>query len=453
MAPNHLRVVASKLESFREEPFEFVFSVPPRHGKSELVLHWIVWALLRYPELRIAYVTYNISQARRQAQKARRMATAAGLQLINKAEGEWLLETGGGVDWQGIQGTLTGRGYDVIIIDDPVKNRAEAESPTMRERAWAFYQNDCITRLEPGGSFLCIQTRWHEDDLAGRLTKPNPDEDWEGLEYINIPAIQKEGVEGEETAFWPERWPLEALKKRRRLVGSYAWASLYQGQPVPAGSTVFGAPTFFTELPTKYQVGQGLDLAYSEKKASDFSVVVTMLRTLMWVQRDGASVETPEEWFYVRRVVRKQLRADDFKDVLRMERARYPQARCRAYAAGTETGTVDFMRAPTIVNGRMVQRGVDIEMLPPAGNKMVRALPFATAWNDGRVLLPAPELIEDSPAEYEWVPDFLDVVKSFTGVNDAHDDDVDAGAAAYDVLAQSAPRFPTTQIPGAGRRV
>jgi predicted phage terminase large subunit-like protein len=454
MAPHHLSNVARKLERFREEPFEFVFSVPPRHGKSELVLHWIIWALLRNPGLQIAYITYNHTQARRQAQKCRRMAAAAGLRFVNRSDSEWRLEGGGKVVWEGIQGSLTGQGYDVIIIDDPVKNRAEAESPTMRERAWAFYQNDCVTRLEPGSSFLCIQTRWHEDDLAGRLTKADPEEEWEGLEYINIPAIQNEGVDGAEVALWPERWPLDALHKRRLRVGSYGWASLFQGHPVPRGAQVFQDATYFTELPTEgYRVGQGLDLAYTQKKHSDFSVLVTMMRVLMWVQRPGEQGEHQEEWFYVRHVLRRQVRAPAFKDEVRMRRAMWPAAPCRMYAAGTELGALDFFSKDEVVNGKVVSRGIKLEVLPPRGDKHARALDFAQAWNEGRVLVPDPSLLEQNPDEYDWLPDYLDVLKSFTGVKDAHDDDVDASVAAYDVLAQPPLRYPGAAGPSDQRRV
>lgn len=446
MAPRHLTEVAGKLERFREEPFEFVFSVPPRHGKSELVLHWIVWALLRNPGLQIAYVSYNHTQARRQAQKCKRIAAAAGLQLLNRSTREWDLSRGGKVVWEGINGSLTGQGYDVIIVDDPVKNRAEAESPTMRDRAWAFYQSDCVTRLEPGSSFLCIQTRWHEDDLAGRLTKERPDEDWEGLEYINHPAIENEDVDGEEKALWPEQWPIEALKKRKKRVGPYAWASLFQGHPVPRGSTVFGAPTFFTELPTNYRVGQGIDLAYTAKTSADFSAVVTMFATKMAVSTELDPTEQVEEWFYVRHVRRRQVRAPAFLDELRAEHQEFG-GEMRIYASGTERGAVDFMTEDELHNGKVVSRGLPIEVLTAEGDKFTRAINFAAAYNAGRVLVPAPELIEADPVEYDWVNDYLDVLRSFTGVKDAHDDDVDASVAAYDVLATEPVRYPKSSNP------
>lgn len=450
MRPTHLAEVASRLERFREQPFEFVFSVPPRHGKSELVLHWIAWALLRHPDLRIAYVTYNDTQARTQAQKARRIALAAGLEFSNRSESSWRMKGGGVVDWEGVLGTLTGRGYDVIIIDDPVKNRVEAESPTMRERAWAFYQSDCVTRLEPGGSFLCIQTRWNEDDLAGRLTKPNPEEDWDGLENISMPAIANEGVEGEERALWPERWPLEALKKRRQRVGAYAWASLFQGQPRPRGSTVFGQPTFFDELPHSYRVGHGIDLAYTEKTTADLSVVVTMFATRVGISSPLTGEEKVEEWFYVRHVRRKQVRAPEFRDELRAEHAEFG-GEMRIYASGTERGAVDFMTEDRFLNGKLVERGLPIEVLPPKGDKFVRSMELAAAWNAGRVLLPSSELVSGDPVEYGWVNDYLDVMRSFSGVRDAHDDDVDASAAAYDVLTDAPVSYPARSNPSARR--
>ncbi len=432
--PVHLAEVAERLERFREEPFEFVFSVPVRHSKTELILHFIVWAAMQYPGIKIAYVTYSAEQAISKAKRTRAIADAAGLRRDNSAIGQWDTPAGGMIHFLGIAGSLTGKGFDIIIVDDALKSRAEAESPVFRQRAWEFYQNDCITRLEPGGSFICIMARWHEDDLAGRLTTPDPEEDWPGLPYINMPAISNEGTP-EETALWPERWSLDALHTRRKRVGEYAWASLYQGQPRPRGSTVFGDPHFFTELPQYFTVGQGIDLAYSDKTSADWNVMVTLFKAVMMVRAPGDSAEHEEEWFYVRHVIRRQARAPEFRDAVKLERARFPGARLRFYGAGTETGAADWLKKPQVVNGRVVDRGIDIEVLPPRGDKFTRAIGFAAAWNDGRVFVPSPDLVEQNPTEYGWVHDYLDVLRAFSGQGSAHDDDVDASVGAFDLVA------------------
>ena len=429
MAPTHLREVVTKLERFKQEPFEFCFSVPPRHGKSQLLLHFIVWALLKHPELDICYVTYNADQAEAQGRIGLTIAESAGLNLTTANAGRWQTSKNRWVQFTGIDGSVTGRGYDLVIIDDAHKNRAEAESPRMRERAWAFYQNDLSTRLEPGGSFISVGTRWHEDDLNGRLLRQDAEGDWEALPGVNIPAILDEDTPSER-ALWPQRWPLEALKKRRRRVGAYAWASLFQGRPVPRGSTVFGEPTFYTELPKHYRVGQGLDLSYTEKKTSDYSVIVTIMRE---IGADGLKTENAK--YYVTRVIRKQQRAPDFKREARLERTRYPSAKCRIYAGGTETGAIDFLRRKDIGPDGKPQPGLSFEVMAAKGDKFTRAIAFAAAWNDGRVLLPAPELAAADPIRFGWVHEFIDELRAFTGTGkDANDDQVDAAVAAFDVL-------------------
>lgn len=451
MAPRHLAAVAGKLERFREQPFRFVFSIPPRHGKSQLIFHWIAWALLRNPKLRIAYVTANKHLAAIQAQLCRRMCVTAGIRFTNHGETTWYVKGGGSVAWEGVNGTLVGRGFDVVVIDDSTKNRVEAESPTMRDRAWAFYQSDCVTRLEPGASFLCIQARWHADDLAGRLTRANGEENFRALEYVNTPAIRNEGAEGAEQALWPEGgWDLGALKLRKQDVGSYSWASLYQGQPRPRGSTVFGPPTFYDELPRAYRVGLGVDLAYTEKTSADFSVVVTMFASRVAVSSAQGEAERVEDWFYVRHVRRKQVRAPQFREELRAEYEEFG-GEMRIYAAGTERGALDFMTDDIMDGRKLVARGLPIEVLPPNGDKFTRAIPFAAAWNAGRILVPSPELVRSDPVEHEWVSPFLDVVMGFSGINDARDDDVDSAVAAYDLLADHVVRYPVASNPSTRR--
>ena len=430
ITPEHLAPAIDRLQNFETTPFEFVFSVAPRHGKTELILHFIVWALIRNPSLNICYVTYSSQAAEEKSRRALAIADSAGLKLTARSMNRWATAQNEHVIWTGVGGPVTGKGFDVCVVDDPVKNRAEAESMPYRERAWDFYQSDLATRLEPGGSFVCVQTRWHSDNLAGRLTKDDADEDFEGLDYVNVPAILDEGTE-DERALWPERWSLALLEKRRRRVGEYAWSSLFMGRPRPRGATVFGDPSFFSALPVHFKAGQGLDLAFTEKKTADWSAVVTML--LVRLRNPGTGEVT--EHFYVRRVVRRQKQAPDFKRDLRNERNKFPQARIRWYASGTESGVAQFLVKPEHVQGGRALPGItNLQVLPPKGDKFTRAIPFAAAWNEGRVLVPAPELVEANPAEFGWVNDFLDELRAFTGVKDAHDDQVDAAVAAFDVL-------------------
>lgn len=428
MSPVHLADAGKLLQHYRERPFEFVFSVPPRHGKTVMVTHFIVWALIQDPTLCIAYVSYSARQAQDMGAKALKIAHAAGLRLSRETRGAWETPEGGLVHWEGVNGALTGRGYNVGIIDDPVKNRVEAESPVHRERAWGFMRSDLYTRLEAGGrgrhdpSVAVIQTRWHADDLAGRLTQGDVEEEIDPWHTINIPAILDEGTESERALCEP-LISLARLKKTRRRVGPYAWSSLYQGHPMPRGMSVFGDPTFFVAEPKRYRPGMGLDLAYTSKTSSDHSVVVTMLHEA----QTGA--------YYVVRVRRRQKTAPEFKDEIRQALSEFPGAPIRIYASGTEKGATDFLRVQDVDARGQRRPGLAVQVLAPKGDKFTRAVPFAAAWNDGRVAIPAPELVSAQPGKYGWVNDYLDELKVFTGTSDASDDQVDASAAAFDVLA------------------
>ncbi len=308
-----------------------------------------------------------------------------------------------------------------------MKNRVEAESPVLREKAWNVFRSDLYSRLQRGGrdnavepSIGVIQTRWHVDDLAGRLTKGDEDEDFAPWHTINIPAIANEGT-GEERALWAALVPLKRLQKIRRTVGPYAWSSLYQGQPRPRGGTVFETPSVWTQLPKVFRVARCLDLAYTTKTLSDFSVLVDAL-VAPGFDRHGH----PCECFYVVNVLRKQQRAPDFQAALRRHvGARWSHAPIGRYgASGPEAGAVDMLRAGPDGVKQLVR-------VQAVGDKYVRAQPYAAAWNAGRVLVP-----EDSRA-FPWVDEFVAEHMDFTGLKDAHDDQVDAGAAMHDSAARS----------------
>lgn len=401
-SPVHLRPLTDLLERAAQEPVRFCFSVPPRHGKSETVLHWFAWLLAQEPRLRLAYVTYGDDFAREQVAKAKRIAQRAGVDLGGIDQAGYFTTTAGGcVRGVSVQGQLTGRGYHVIVVDDPHKSRQEAESATVRKRVIDGFTDDIATRLEPTGtSIIVVHTRWHVSDLIGHLTKER------GWEYVNLPAVDDDGH-----VLAPHLWPIERL--RPFMANAYSWASLYQGQPRARGAEVFQSPTtcFLRDVPNG-RATIGIDLAYTAKTQADKSVAVVLVEA----PREGADGE--RTWF-VADVVRRQCAAPDFVADLKRLRASWPGARMRWYASGTEKGAADFI----------VRSGVPIEVLPPKGDKFVRAQPASAAWNDLRIIVP-----RDAP----WSADFLDVVTRFTGINDPEDDDVDALAAAYDL--HDAPR-------------
>jgi predicted phage terminase large subunit-like protein len=402
--PTHLRPLTDLLERAAQEPVRFCFSVPPRHGKSQTLLHWFAWILRQEPRARLAYVTYGDDFAREQVAQAKRIALRSGVTIgdIDQA-GYFTTPEGGCVRGVSVQGQLTGRGYHVVVVDDPHKNRQEAESATVRKRVIDGFTDDISTRLEPSGtSIVVVHTRWHVSDLIGHLTNDR------GWDYVNLPAVDEDG-----NVLAPDLWPLDRL--RPFMANGYSWASLYQGQPRARGAEVFQTPAtcYLADVP-RGRAAIGIDLAYTAKTQADKSISLVLVEGPKR-DPDGARI------FYVADVLRRQCAAPDFVPDLKRHRTSWPGARMRWYAAGTEKGAADFI----------IRSGVPIEVLPPKGDKFVRSQPVSAAWNDGRIIV---------PRDASWSADFLDVVTRFTGVNDPEDDDVDALASAYDVLDAPPPK-------------
>ncbi len=402
--PRHLAPLIEVLEGIlRGEQHRVVVHTPPRHGKTETLLHWVAWGLRQRPDLQFGYASYADDIASSKSRIAQDLAVQAGVQLRTSAVSEWLTEYRGGFRAVGVNGGLTGHGLNIGIIDDPVKDRLQAESATYRERVWDWFQSVFATRMEPGGSVIVNMARWHPEDLAGKLVKA-------GWRYICLPAISDEGK-----ALWPERWSVDSLRDKRETIGEYNWASLFQGSPRPRGGSVFGDPHSYSELPSEFRTAIGVDLSYTAKKHADYSVALTMRHAKVG----------KDDRYYITDIRRRQVRAPDFRRELVQLHKKHPSARWRTYAAGTEMGSVDFIREDE-------NDPVPLEALPAKGDKFTRAMPFAAAWNAGKVLLPENAI---------WLNEFITEIIGFTGVDDAHDDQIDAAAAAFDALDQGSGEY------------
>lgn len=392
-APNHLAPLVRVIESTLECSRKVVVATPPQHGKTETCLHGLVWLLQREPTRRHAYVTYETDRAQKLSAKAQTIATNAGL-VWSGTRKSWKIADGGSVFATGLDSGLTGEAVDgVMVVDDPVKDVVEANSATYRQRAEDWFNAVALTRIHPGASAIVIQTRWHPDDLAGRLIA-------RGWEHITLPAISHEGK-----ALWPEERPLPWLKSQREAIGEYAWAALYEQQPRPRGANVFGDVHLYDPglLMPGRKVALGVDTAYSEHTYSDFSVGLVMAK---WGDK-----------FYVLEVDRAQIKAPAFKQRLDALKQRHSCTRSRWYTSTTESGLALMLGISPVL---------------AKTDKFVRAQKYAAAWNAGRVVCPA-----GAP----WLNDFVAEHVAFTGVDDLHDDQVDAGAAAFDELESPAPSY------------
>ena len=224
-----------------------IISMPPRHGKSELSSKYFpAWYLGHFPDNRVILAGYEADFAAQWGYKARNILTEYGQRLYgvsvsnnSSAKDRWDIEGhSGGMNTAGVGGAITGKGAHLLIIDDPVKNAEEANSKTYRDKTYEWFISTAYTRIEPGGSVVIIMTRWHEDDLAGRLLKEEPDK-WT---HLNLPAIAEENdMLGRNVgeALFPRRYNLEALVEIKRTQGAYWFNALYQQRPAAIEGAMF----------------------------------------------------------------------------------------------------------------------------------------------------------------------------------------------------------------------
>lgn len=231
------------IEEFGNRDFTIlILTVPPRHGKSrECSIDFPAWFVGKNPTKEIIIASYSADLAIGFGGKTRDKVDSPEFKAIfpgvrlkedEKAKGRWSTNKKGGFLAAGVGGTMTGHGADVLLIDDPVKNAEEAESLVYREKVWEWFRSTAFTRLHPKGVCIIIMTRWHMDDLAGRIIA---DPDLGHLtKIVKFPAVAtKDGTHRKQgEALWPQRYPLEALEKIKTVVGPYVWAALYQCSPV-----------------------------------------------------------------------------------------------------------------------------------------------------------------------------------------------------------------------------
>lgn len=265
----HLEILDRALEQLaryvetegREGIGRLIIEMPPRHSKTLSTSKLFPgWFLGNQPNCRVMLISYGHTLAFRNSRFARNAirspiyrAIFPGIALSDDsaAVDSWELDGHeGGCDASGITGGVAGKGAHILVIDDPIKNRAEAESKVYREAVWDAYTNDLYTRLEPGGAIIIMMTRWHQDDLIGRVLAQEDDPDADDREHwirIRMPALietdddRRDDPLGREfgEALWPWRYPVERLRKVAKAVGRYVWAALYEQRPQPREGGLF----------------------------------------------------------------------------------------------------------------------------------------------------------------------------------------------------------------------
>lgn len=260
--------------------------VPPRYGKSELgSINFPAWYLGRHPEKEVIVSSYSADLAQDFGYKTRNLVNSNEYHEIfrtklrddSKSKAKWLTEEGGGYTAVGVGGAITGRGADILLIDDPFKNREEAESQVIRDKVWGWYTSTAYTRLEKDAKVILIMTRWHKDDLAGRLLKAQ-EEGGEQWEVVKFPAIaeQDEKYRKQGEPLWPQKYDLEALNNIKTTVGVYDWNALYQQTPIGKETQEFREHYFKTreqqevdrELTRNFLT---IDTAISKQASADYT--------------------------------------------------------------------------------------------------------------------------------------------------------------------------------------
>lgn len=230
LPPLHLSPVLPFFDQVEKGPTIFCFSAPPRHGKSVLTNHFVARLMLRRPGIRVVYGSYGLDLSEAFSSDIKNIFVSNNIEL-NKdrnTRGAWELANGSSLKAVAPGTAFTGFGSDLTIIDDPYKDRQEAQSGAVRDTAWAWMRDVVMTRREPGASIIVTHTRWHYQDIIGVLSRENE------YPFVNMPAINEAGE-----ALWPERYDAATLAKIRKDGDEYSWASLYMGQPLPAGGAVF----------------------------------------------------------------------------------------------------------------------------------------------------------------------------------------------------------------------
>jgi predicted phage terminase large subunit-like protein len=245
--PWHLRQVYNLFELSRHQEVFATIAQPPRHGKTTSIATGLAYRVKYDPACLNFYATYGDRLSKATSRKIRRIARVAGVPISKEVANvqEWETPHGGGLKATSVGADVTGRGCNggVVVADDILKGRKQAESKLVRDDAWDWLRDDLMSRLEPGASLIVNATRWHEDDPIGRLYA-----DGLGLPWIHIvlPAVlgpddkaADERTDADVRALWPEGgYDLERLAKIR-LRSEHGWWSLYQQTPYPRGGGVF----------------------------------------------------------------------------------------------------------------------------------------------------------------------------------------------------------------------
>lgn len=422
------REISARLMKFyvdvihRRSP-RLILTMPPRHGKSELVSRrFPSWCLGVNPNMNIIAASYTKPLAFRMSRDIQRIMDSyeysrvfpnsfltkspyANSRVKKTRSTEFFEVVSGNGSYRcgGVGSGITGMGCDILDIDDPLKDRKSAESPNIRDAIYDWYTSTAYTRLAPGGGVLLTLTRWHEDDLAGRLLEKMAENDGDSWEIINYPAIAEEDEpfrkKGE--ALHPERYSLEALLKIKKAIGSYDWEALYQQHPSSKKGGIFKKDWLqkFYVYPKVFDfMIQSWDFTFDDTDSSD-NVAGTVWGVI------GANI------FLLDCVCRQMDFTEQLREMRRITK-KWPMAVTKVVEAKAN--------GPAIIN--TLKREIPgIVPFMPQGSKVARAYAVSSTFESGNVFVPDKSISG-------FVEDYVTELTRFPAAK--HDDRVDSTTQA-----------------------
>lgn len=402
-----------------------ILTCPPQHGKSTLVAEeFVSWHLGRHPDHRVVLASYSQTRSIRHGRASRERLRDPGFQAVfpscklweggSAAAASWQTTEGGGCISVGTGGSLTGETADLMVIDDPVANAEEANSPTMRENVWDWFLSVALTRLSERGIVAIIMTRWHLDDLVGRLLANQPGV-WR---HINFKAIAGPGdllgrKSGE--ALFPEIKSAQFVTQQRNNLTRYWASALYDGEPVPRGGHLLDANTLRIvqphDVPTDLRWVRGWDPAAVDKATSKSGDPDFTAGAKCAMDRQGN--------FWVADVTKWQLG--------------WPKSRDRIKSIAVSENIPLFFEAQAAFKAaadnlcEVMPPNITVRTVDVSKDKVSRCNEWFALAEHGKVRLVA------GP----WVAGFLQAVEQFDGSGSYHDDEIDAVSIGYEGCSQS----------------
>lgn len=438
----HIGMICEALEALeRGEITRLFITAPPRHWKSSTATEkFPTWYLARNPKHSVVITAHAAWLARQFSVSVRsnilknpifqELFPAVKISDESSRADDWMLQGAfrSSLRAIGVGGGLTGTGANLIAIDDPIADDEQAYSPRARETVWQWYRETLRDRLEPGGKIVLTMSRWHQQDLAGRLIKESEAGSGEKWTELRLPATD----ETWSFALWPERWPIEELKKSKQGVGNRAFTARFLGTPRQTEGNILDSTKLVMinedELPEMVKVVRPWDLAFSKTVGSDWVAGVKM-----GLDRDGNR--------YIMHLKRNQGRWPETKPkIIETAQREGPSVIVGIESNGTQLGYFQDIKD----DKRMMCHVVESNR--PEGSKEMRASIWGSRLEDGIIKC----------VRGPWNQELFDEMDYFPAGE--HDDCVDAVSAGWKMLAtntssaKSVSVERSSRVAGAGRR-